>query len=265
MAKENCRLRPLLDDDLWPALEIIKDFDEDDYECARETIQNKGLDDLYALANEEEIIGITGFNLAVGSHTSYWLEWTYLAEKYKKQGLGKQMLEELFEILRQQDCRKLFVQLSDYNDPEDGEIYADALNFYKAMGFSEELVHHDYYEEGESQLIYSNVFQRPESSSTNPSSDTRSVVLHGVFEIDETEGTYAIDWDFSEKSKASELGMPDLIEDAKNQRARSLLVSFPSNVPSTASHLKDLGFNQSGMLSDYFDEAVHEIHFRYYF
>ncbi len=133
------------------------------------------------------------------------------------------------------------------------------------MGFSEELVHHDYYEEGESQLIYSNVLQRPESSSSNPSSDTRSVVLHGVFEIDETEGMYAIDWDFSKKNKASKVEMPDLIEEANKRRARSLLISFPSNVPNTASHLKDLGFGQSGILSDFFDEGVHEIHFRYDF
>lgn len=265
MTKINYRLRPLLDDDLWPALEIIKDFDEDDYECARESIQNKGLDDLYVLANEEEIIGITGFTLAEETHYSYWLDWTYLAEKHKKQGLGKQMLEELFEILRQQDCRKLFVQLSDYNDPEDGPIYADALKFYGAMGFNEELVHQDYYEQGESQLIYSYVFDSPDPSSSSPPPDMRLVALNGVFEIDETEGTYAVDWNFSKKSKANEPGMPDLIEDAKKRRARSLLISFPSNVPNTASHLEDLGFSQSGMLSDYFDEAIHEIHFRYYF
>jgi GNAT superfamily N-acetyltransferase len=265
MSKENCRLRPLLDDDVLPALEIIKDFDEDDYECAQESFQNKGLDDLYVLVNEQEVIGVTGFTLAGETRHSYWLDWTYLAEEYKKQGLGKQMLEELFEILRQKDCRKLFVQVSTYNDPEDGAIYADALNFYKAMGFTEELVHHDYYESDESQLIYSYVFKSPVPSSSTPIIDKRSVVLNGVFEIDETEGMYAIDWDFSKKNKASTVEMPDLIEEAKKRRARSLLISFPSNVPNTASHLKDLGFSQSGILSDYFDEGVHEIHFRYDF
>ncbi len=251
-------------EDIEPALEIIRDFDEDDYDCACETFENPANSSLYVLATDDAVIGVTGFVPADETDNSYWLEWTYLATRYRKQGLGRQMLEELFVFLRKTECRKLFVSLSDYQDPEDGPIYEDALHLYKAMGFYEEQILNDFYAPGESRLTWSLVF-KPVNPFTKVGKDERAINLHGIFEISETDDAYAVDWEFSSSSSSTGRDMEELIVEAKSLGARTLFITFPSDVPSTGDALKSLGFVACGRLIDYFAEAVHEQHYRYDF
>ncbi len=254
----------MIDEDIEPALDIIMNFDEDDHECAQGVFRNPGDSSLFTLATENKVIGVTGFIPADGTNNSYWLEWTYLAEEFRKQGLGRKMLEELFAILHEKECRKLFVSVSDYQDPEDGPIYEDALHLYKTMGFVEEQVLENFYEPGESRQTLSYSFK-----TTNPfgivDEDNRPIDLNGISEINETDDIYVVDWDFSAGRRSAGKELEELIAEAKSLEARSLFITFPSNVPNTGDALEALGFTVCDRLSDYFAEAIHEYHYRYNF
>ena len=127
------------------------------------------------------------------------LSWTYLSPEHQRQGLGKELLTQLTNKLREQGARKLFVKVSDYQ--EDGEkLYDNAFHAYQAFGFSEELVNNDFYDEDENQHIL--CFSFAEHSDT-PSDDelTTNIVdekpiirFCGLYEIAETDGAYSFEW-----------------------------------------------------------------------
>jgi ribosomal protein S18 acetylase RimI-like enzyme len=260
--KNNFKLRSIEQEDLRAALVIIKKFDSDDYKWAKKAFRKDTLN-IYVLADEDEIIGVTGFKLAEQTVDTCWLSWTYLSEQYRGKGLGLQMLTELFEIIRAQNFRKIFVSTSDYVDPAGNDIYGPARKCYLAMGFAEEIIHKDYYQPGESQYIYGYSFQ--ENIVSDKPLDNRPVNLNGIFKISETRDLYAIDWEFSTSSYSTGKDMPDILAEAGKKGARSLMVSFPSDVPGTDSGLQQIGFSSCGSIKDYFEDNVHDNHYRYNF
>lgn len=253
--------RPMKKEDISDVLEIIYDHDEDDGEWAEKTFSGSGVENHYVVTFEGKVAGSTGISYAEGTDGTYWLSWTYIDSDHQSQKIGTIMLLRLFDILKKQKARKVFVSLSDYVDPEDGPIYKKAIKLYKAAGFKEEIVHRDYYEPGEAEMIYGCTLAQPLPGRNED--DDRGIVLGELFEVDETEDVYAIDWEFHDGSCFTDSDLSSRCEKAKNAGARSVFISFPSNLTSVIEPLKAAGFSPCGMLEDFYKDGLHEFQFRY--
>ena len=147
------KVRAMETGDLRAVLSIIGKHDDDDGEDASASFERDGIKDHYVLEQEGKPVGVCGFREVPSTTETYVLSWTYLASKLRGQGLGQKLFEHVLFALQQRKARKLFVKVSDYADKTGVKIYARALSFYKASGFTEELRIPDYYDEDEDQII----------------------------------------------------------------------------------------------------------------
>lgn len=261
-------LRSMQQEDLPVVLAIIRDHDEDDAEEAEVSYRENGLDNQHVLTRDGRVIGLTGYRNAAGTVDTVWLSWTYLANDTQGQGLGTYMLNSLLQQLRELRYRKIFVSTSDYVDPEDGEIYAAANQLYQNVGFTLELTHPNYYEPGESQLIYGLPLSDI-NGQRQVAPDESCVFFNGLYEIPETDDTYVINWDVKAKrlfGRNTQFTAQDLqigLDQAREWGARAVFISFPSNMPSVLPPLEHTGFFEEGRLHDYYEDGVDEVHYRY--
>ena len=157
----------------------------------------------------------------------------------------------------------LFVKVSDYVDDEDGAIYAAALHLYKSLGFKEELIHKDYYDEGESQTILSLRLKSEPAESPAIADEDCPVQFNAVFEIGDTDGAYSFGWHDEGDDVFTKEDVTIGIQQARKDDARAVFLSFPHNYSVVAKTLLASGFKHSGTLKDYFEDGVHEEHFTY--
>jgi len=262
------QMRAMYMSDLQPVLEIISNHDEDDGEAAEAEFDGEGIDGQYVLIDGELVLGICGYRSIEACDGAYWLSWTYLDEDYRGQGLGKKMLNDVLTRLRDQNARKIFVKVSDYQ--EDGvNIYASALAMYKSLGFEIEVVSKDFYDESESQTILG-LYLDPtmESDDDMVVEDEKPIIrFNGLFEIVETEGAFSFAWTV-EKAKGLfdkrgfstedlEIGLKAVVE----QGGRKVFLTFPSNLVLIHEPLQGAGFKYVGQLKDYYEAGLHELHF----
>jgi len=264
-------LRPMYLSDLNTVIKIIHAHDEDDAQAAQTEYQDDGVDDQFVLEKDEKVIGVTGYREVDATEGTYWLAWTYLDEAYQGKGLGKAMLVELLDKLRSNNARKIFVKVSDYDDPEEGRIYERALNLYESLEFKKELVNIDFYDEDESQHIlglYLNSAIGPSSDDDVVVNDEKPIIrFNGLYEIAETDGAFSFSW-IVEKSKKLLEKRNFSIEDLKigidrviSQGGRKIFLTFPSNLPLIHRPLQASGFKYVGRLADYYEQGIHEFHF----
>ncbi|PCJ18484.1 MAG: hypothetical protein COB04_07185 [Gammaproteobacteria bacterium] len=263
-------LRAMCFGDLNNVVKVIHAHDEDDGEAAEADYRDAGFENQYVLEKEGQIVGVTGYKEVPSADQCYWLSWTYLQPSHQGQGLGKAMLLELLDILRSQGARKIFVKVSDYEDPEDGKIYQQALQVYQGLGFVEEVVSDDFYDEGENQIILGlylrddkdQLEQDPEVGEEKP-----IISFDGLFEIAETEGAYTFSWVVKETRKLfgkRNFSVEDLqigLQSVQSEGGRKVFLTFPSNLPLIHSPLQSAGFKYVGQLQNYYEHGVHEFHF----
>lgn len=253
--------------DLNRVVAIIHDHDEDDGEAAKESYENGGFDDQFVLELDDKVIGVTGFKAIEACEGSYWLTWTYLSSDHRRQGYGRQMLESILEKLREKNARKLFVKVSDYEDPDDGKIYEAALNLYKSIGFKVEVVSKDFYDEGEDQLILGLVLNETSAEDVQIADEKVGLEFKHLFEIAETEGAYSFTWTtvkksfFSPKKNFTVTDLKIGLESVQNNGGRAVFLTFPSNLPLIHDPLQKAGFELIGQLNDYYEPGLHELHF----
>ena len=256
-------LREMQSDDIDDVVAIIESHDEDDAEEAEAGYrQIGGTYDNYVYAIDGKTIGITGYSIPPGCDNSYWLSWTYVDDAYTNQGHGRRMLTEMIEEIKARGGRKLFVKVSDYVDPEDGAIYAAALHLYQSLGLTIEVTHKDFYDKGESQFILG--MRLKEAEENEVQMDDSYVQFDGVFEIAETDDAYSFSWhDEGEKPLTAE-DVEIGINAVRNDDARAIFLSFPSNFSTIEAPLLQSGFSKTGTLSDYYEDGIHEQHYTYY-
>lgn len=258
-------MRAMYMSDTASVIEIIGDHDEDDGEAAEAEFHEEGIEGQYVLVDNETVLGISGYREVDGCDGTYYLSWTYLDEDVRGSGLGKKMLKDVIARLKDIDARKLFVKVSDYE--EDGEnIYATALSLYKSVGFIQEIVSDDFYDEGESQTILG-LELKPQSQEMQVADEKPVIRFKGLFEIAETDGAYTFEWTveksagfFGDRSFSAE----DLeigINSIREQGGRKIFLTFPSNLVLIHRPLQAAGFKYVGQLKDYYEEGLHELHF----
>ena len=83
---------------------------------------------LVAVGEDEKIIAVCLYYFAyytwVGK--SIYLDDLYVSEPYRKQGVASALLNKLFEIARNENCRRVRWQVLDWNE--------NAIQFYKKCG-----------------------------------------------------------------------------------------------------------------------------------
>lgn len=268
-------LRIMVMSDLSKVLKIISAHDNDDGESAETDYQNNGIEHQYVLISNGRIIGITGYRPVDETDETYWLSWTYLEKAYQGRGFGRLMLSQLFDQLSKLGARKIFVKVSDYEDKKLGSIYHNAFKTYRALGFTEEVINNDFYDDSENQHILSLTFNvdadfddaNPENNSPKIMDEKPFICFNGLYEIAETDGAYTFSW--TVKKKKGFFGKPnftteDLIlglNNVKSEGGRKVFLTFPSNLPLIHKPLQAAGFEFVGRLTDYYERGVHEFHF----
>jgi GNAT superfamily N-acetyltransferase len=258
--------------DLRHVIRIIQEHDEDDGESAEKSYQDTGFDHQFVLECDENVVGVTGYKEIPSCDRSYWLSWTYLDQKYRGQGYGRQMVQELIDKLHASSARKLFVQMSDYEDADDGKIYEAALKLYQSVGFELEVTSEDFYDEGESQLILGLVLEKSDDKEIHIADEKACLEFSDLIELAETEGAYTFGWTtkekkslFSAKRNFTVLDLKIGLESVQENGGRAVFLTFPSNLPLIHEPLQKAGFRLIGQLTDYYEQGLHELHFCYRF
>jgi ribosomal protein S18 acetylase RimI-like enzyme len=257
-------LREMQAEDMKAVFKLIESHDEDDAEEALASYQQiGGIMDQYVLEKNGRIMGVTGFLTPPDCDHTHILSWTYVDADYVNQGLGRTILTELIQHLKEQGGRKLFVNVSDYVDEEDGPIYAAALHLYQSLGFKLEITHKDYYDEGEAQMILGLRLKEPVQNSV--AGEHCPVQFNSVFEIAETDGAYSFGWHDEGEAMFTVADVEIGLEQVKKDNGRAVFLAFPSNYSDVSETLTAAGFTNAGTLDDYFEDGVHEQHFVYRF
>ncbi len=267
-------LRTMYMSDLPRVLAIIEQHDEDDGESADADFTENGLDNYYVIDIDDDVAGVTGFTEVEATDKTYWLGWTYLEESQRGQGLGKRMVSDLLEKLRAINGRKIFVKVSDYEDPEAGKIYEPALHMYQALGFTLEVTNNDFYDEGENQLILGLDLSATSTGDNDADFDAAEIAdekplirFNGLYEIAETDGAYTFSWTVKDGVKLfgkRSFSVEDLqlgLQSVKDEGGRKVFLTFPSNLPLIHKPLAAARFKYAGQLQDYYEQGVHELHF----
>jgi len=256
-------LREMKTDDIDRVVAIIDSHDEDDAEEAEAGYREiGGTYDSYVYEADGKVIGVTGYSIPPACEDTYWLSWTYIDDEYTNQGHGRKMLTEIIDIIKEKGGRKLFVKVSDYVDPEDGAIYAAALHLYQALGMKIEITHKDFYDEGEAQIILG--MRLKNKATTEIHENNCNVQFDGVFEIAETDGAYSFSWHDEGEEPLSAEDVQIGINAVRDDGARAIFLSFPSNFTNIEAPLLESGFSHSGALSDYYDDGIDEHHYSLY-
>lgn len=252
--------RPMNQSDVGSALAIIETHDEDDFECAQTTYRNS-LAGQYVLEHNSQVIGVTGANQIEGTDRSYVVSWTYLQRNFIGRGQGRVMMENLIERITGEGARKLFVSTSDYVDPEIGDIYRDAREAYRAIGFTEELRHQDYYNHGETQLCYGLRIQHGFDAPPTERNQQR-IRLTDVDEIDECDGAFWLAWELDDEG-TDPRDFEMICNQVREWEGRVIFMAFPSDVALAAEFMTRCRFRPDGTLQDYYQDGIHEDHYRF--
>lgn len=264
-------LRAMYMSDLPKVLKIIRAHDEDDAEAAEADYHETGFDGQFVLVIDDKVVGVIGYREVEATDNTFWLSWTYLEESFRGQGLGKRMTTELIDKLRAQNGRKLFVKVSNYEDPEDGKIYERALQMYQSIGFELEVTSNDFYDEGEDQLILGINLHGDNDKVLDEDFKVQEekpiIRFNGLHEIAETKEAYTFLWEVKDSVKLfskRSFSVEDLnigLRSVKGDGGRKIFLTFPSNLPLIHKPLQTAGFKYVGQLTDYYEPGVHELHF----
>jgi N-acetylglutamate synthase-like GNAT family acetyltransferase len=254
-------LRPMTLSDIPRALDIINDYDEDDALEARETYENS-VEHQFCLCERGQVIGVVGAKPIENTIGSFGLSWTYLQRADRRSGKGSQMLDWILDVMRGQSGRKAFVSTSDYQDPDEGDIYFDAREAYKRAGFIQEIRQPDYYSPGESMLVYGLRLQPRQP--VEPILQTDHLKITDVDEIPETNHAYWIAWEVVPPGQGTTSNdFERVVREVQSWGGRSIYMAVPSDLEQAGSLLTASRFRISGRLMDYYEDGVDELHYRY--
>jgi GNAT superfamily N-acetyltransferase len=264
-------LRAMYMSDLPQVLAIIEEHDDDDAESAEADYQEEGFDNQFVLEVDGTVVGVIGYREVSATDNTYWLSWTYLDKSVRGRGLGKGMLAQVLQKLREANARKLFVKISSYEDPDEGKIYERAMKMYQSSGFQTEVVSESFYDEGEDQFILGLDLQGGDAdfSGDFPKVEEEKPVIrfNGLHEIADSDGAYTFAWEVQDSIKLfgkRNFSVDDLVlglRSVKEAGGRRVFLTFPSNLPLIHKPLQAAGFKFVGQLTDYYERGVHEFHF----
>jgi hypothetical protein len=173
------------------------------------------------------------------------------------------MILELLNILNESGARKIFVNTVDAVDPKRSAKYSGERECYQSLAFTLELNYNDYFQPGESRLTYGRRVGSLYASRPTFEPDSRGLALLGIAEIDETQGGYFGEWDYTDGGTIFTVeDLSNVTGKARSAGARYLFFGFPSNLPQVDEVLQEAGFHECGRLSDFYEDGIDEVHYR---
>ncbi|WP_205855172.1 GNAT family N-acetyltransferase [Pirellula sp. SH-Sr6A] len=259
-ANSNLGFRPMRSADMLRALQIISEYDEDDAYDARETYE-ESIEGQFVLTEQEKVIGVVGAKLIENTDRAYGMSWTYLQKSDRRTGKGTLMLEWMLEWLKEHEARKVFVQASDYHDPTIGDIYFDAREAYKRVGFMQELRQPDFYAPGEAMIVYGLHLETKQFAA--PEEQEADILITDVDEIPETNDAFWVAWEVADPGQGSKpIDLEKVVREVRSWGGRAIYMAFPSDLSCVAPLMSAARFRMAGRLLDYYEDDVDEVHYR---
>ncbi|MGE0312810.1 MAG: GNAT family N-acetyltransferase [Lautropia sp.] len=274
-------LRPMRADDIASIVAVIADHDEDDGAAAAQTFARGDLRNLFVLEHRARAAGVSGWAPIAGSDGAFWLSWTYLDRSLRGRGHGRRLVAHALDELRYRGARKVFVKVSDYRDDVTGDLYGAARRCYARAGFEQALFVRDYYDAGENLTILALELDAPSKRPTPAApiqDEYPAIEIERWFEIDETDGAWTLAWRVrpgrsglgaaiahAGESAFNAINLERGLALARDEGARAVFLSFPSNLPRVVEPLAAVGLEPIGRLPDFHGRGLHEQHFARYF
>lgn len=119
-------------------------------ELVQERLAKGSSSGYYFLFAEQEgrTVGYTCFGPIACTVASYSLYWIAAHNAFRRNGIGKALLQKSEEIIFAQGGKRLYVETSSRSQ------YGPTRNFYRSCGYHEEAVLADFYAPGEGKIIY---------------------------------------------------------------------------------------------------------------
>ena len=263
----NKSIRKILTTDLESVLKIISSFDEDDAEEARNNIF---IDNMvhFVCEVDNQIVGISGYERVLGTDRTAYLSWTYVDKNYTNKGIGTELIRYTIESASEEGCRCMFIKISDYKiEGAINSVYDSARRIYLKEEFKSLIIYNDYYQDGENleilgKRLSTELLEKPLIKDEKP-----TMRFNGISLVNETESTYTFNWyvpnrfNIFEKRIFSVKDIEIGINSAVKLGAKSIVLSFPSNLPLIHKPLFDTNFKLLGKLKDYYEDGLDELHF----
>lgn len=94
------------------------------------------------------VLGYACYGLIGCTEGSYDLYWIAVDSQHQGRGLGRQLLKQAEQAIRQRQGRRIYIETS--NRP----LYQSTRGFYEKSGYREEAVLKDFYAPGDDKVIY---------------------------------------------------------------------------------------------------------------
>ncbi len=98
--------------------------------------------------HQQQVVGFACYGLRPLTHGAYDLYWIAVSPEYKRQGIGRQLLERVEQDIRLQGGRLIFVETS--GQPK----YQPARDFYLGTGYEQEATIREFYKPGDDLVIF---------------------------------------------------------------------------------------------------------------
>ena len=98
--------------------------------------------------DDERVLGYTCYGLVPATAYSYDVYWIVVSDDLRGQGVGKLLMAETEQLIRQSGGRQIYAETSSR------EQYKPTQKFYEACGFHQEAFLKNFYNEGDSKIIY---------------------------------------------------------------------------------------------------------------
>lgn len=260
---EDLEFREMQQADVADALEIIRGWDEEDYQEAKKSYKSRGLAGQYVLTQAGRIVGVTGARPIDGTDRAYRLSWSYLSPRSQDPDMdGVAMIQSMTDFLQQTEARIVFAELSDQeHGPDKSRGYGRGVHLYQDAGFVEEVRHRDYYAPREDLIVLGMRLEEP-SHAEPPPPDTSPPRLTDVDEIPDTDDAYFIDWEFVDHGGAQPADLADMVQQVRDWWGRIVFVGVASDATTVLQFFQQGGFREEGRLRDFYEDGVDEIRLR---
>ena len=250
--------------DIKPVLRMIVQDDPDEADEAKHAFKET-TQDHWVIEHNEQIVGMTGLLPADMANDVCWLSWTTLDDAHRGEALARGMLVMLAQLASEFEVRKLFVRLGTEDRPLTSSMPSGVdLGPYLDTGFVEEVRQEGFYTPNEDMITLGLHLMGGSGGgiASMAEGDARLARVQGIEEIEDTDGTFLLDWTFDEAAGSGMEEVEHLIGEAIGRGARLVVASAASDCEFAMNLFEAAGFYEAGRMLDYYEDGVDDVQYR---